>query len=96
MVTLINKFTVTGDVADFRRAIAGVSEFMRAQPGFLGHEMFRSLSKPDVFVETARWDAAESHKKAVQSEEFRTRVRALAGLATPDADLYDLVEEHAH
>lgn len=93
MVTLINKFTVTGDADAFQRAIAHVSAYMQEQPGFVSHAMYRSLKDPQVFVETAHWDDADSHKKAVQSEEFRTRVRGLAGLASPDADLYAPVEE---
>ncbi|MGD1220791.1 MULTISPECIES: antibiotic biosynthesis monooxygenase family protein [Streptomyces] len=93
MVTLINKFTVTGEVDAFRRAIAEVSAYMQAQPGFISHEVYRSISKPNIFVETAHWDDPDSHKKAVQSEEFRNRVRGLAGLATPDADLYAPVGE---
>lgn len=95
MVTLINKFTVNGDIEQFQKAVAGVSEFMRAQPGYLGHEMFQSLNKPEIFVEMARWDEAASHRKAVQSDEFRERVQALRGLATPDADLYAPLEDHS-
>ncbi|KAB8169920.1 antibiotic biosynthesis monooxygenase [Streptomyces sp. 3MP-14] len=94
MATLINKFTVVGDVETFRTALAHVSEYMQAQPGFISHELYQSLSKPEIFVETATWDHADSHKKAVSSDEFRNRVKGLAGLAKPDADLYRSVDDH--
>jgi heme-degrading monooxygenase HmoA len=68
---------------------------MRKQPGYLDHQLLRSLRHPDIYVETAVWADAESHRNAVNSEEFRTRVKRLAGLATPDADLYAVVDEPA-
>ncbi|UQU67667.1 antibiotic biosynthesis monooxygenase [Couchioplanes caeruleus] len=96
MVTLVNKFTVTGDDNEFRRVLSEISAYMRDQPGYLDHQLLRSLRRPDVYVETAVWADAQSHRNAVQSEEFRERVKQMAGLATPDADLYAEVGETAH
>ena len=37
MVTVINRLTVAGDPQQFERIISGITEYMKAQPGFLGH-----------------------------------------------------------
>ena len=96
MVTLVNKFTVIGDDSEFRRVLSEISAYMRDQPGYLDHKLMRSLRNPEVYVETAVWADAQSHRNAVQSDEFRERVKHMAGLATPDADLYSVIEEPAH
>jgi heme-degrading monooxygenase HmoA len=93
MVTLVNKFTVTGDDADFHRALNHIGEYMRTQPGHVSYQLLRSVRRPDVYVEYAVWKDAESHRNAVQSEEFRLRVRQMAGIASPDADVYAVVRQ---
>jgi long-chain acyl-CoA synthetase len=95
MVTVINKLTVTGDDAEFIRVISGITEYMRAQPGFIEHALYRSRNNPNVFVETARWDKAESHRAAMQGDRFRECVSALRGLAQPEPDVFEQVEEAA-
>ena len=92
MVTLVNKFTVIGDDAEFHRVLGRIGEYMRSQPGYLEHQLLRSVRRPDVYVETAQWADLESHRNAVQSDGFRERVKEMAGIATPDADLYTVVE----
>lgn len=94
MATLINELKVIGSVEDFERITADITAYMREQPGYLGHKMFRSLRRPDVFVEIAEWEKAEDHVRAVTSEGFRSRVQALAGvIEKPTPDLYELLHD---
>ncbi|GGZ81714.1 antibiotic biosynthesis monooxygenase family protein [Streptomyces echinoruber] len=94
MATLINELKVIGDVEDFERITAGITEYMRQQPGYISHRMLRSLRRPGVFVEIAEWERPEDHVRAVQSEGFRSRVQELAGvIEKPSPDLYEPVHE---
>ncbi|MFC7244867.1 AMP-binding protein [Catellatospora aurea] len=95
MVTFINKITVNGDVARFEQALDEISAYMSAQPGFIGRQFYRSRRQPEVFIETVQWADAAAHAKAVQTPGFREQVMKLAGLAVPEHDLYDAVDEHA-
>ncbi|HEV2376973.1 MAG TPA: antibiotic biosynthesis monooxygenase family protein [Streptosporangiaceae bacterium] len=85
---MINRLTVTGDPAEFERIIARITEYMTAQPGFVEHSLMRSLRRPEVYVEMARWTDADSHRKAMQGEEFQRRVRELSSVAQADPDVF--------
>ncbi|WHT23331.1 antibiotic biosynthesis monooxygenase [Crossiella sp. CA-258035] len=94
MVTLINKFQVSeGRNDEFERVLAGITEYMSSQPGFLGHKLYRSLRNPGVYVETAQWKDAESHRSAMQAEAFRSQVQQLGGVAKPDPDVFETIDE---
>jgi heme-degrading monooxygenase HmoA len=93
-VTLVNTLKVIGKVEDFERVTADITEYMRRQPGYISHQMLRSLRNPDVFVELAYWEKAENHLAAIQSEGFRSRVAGLAGvIEKPTPDLYEVIHE---
>jgi heme-degrading monooxygenase HmoA len=94
MVTLVNKLTVTGDIGEFTRILKRVTEYMRAQPGYRSSELLQSVRNPAVYVEVARWETAEAHRRAVTSDEFRERVAGLGAVATVDPDVYDIVDEN--
>jgi heme-degrading monooxygenase HmoA len=91
MVTLVNKLTVTGDPEKFASLLERLTEYMRAQPGYLSSELLRSLRNPAVYVEVARWESADDHRRAVTAQGFRDRVAGLGDLATVDPDVYDVV-----
>ncbi|MEV6210122.1 antibiotic biosynthesis monooxygenase family protein [Kitasatospora sp. NPDC051914] len=93
MITVINRLTVHGDVETFRKVLTGITEHMSSQPGFLSHTLYRSTRSPEVFVETARWTDAQSHRAAMSADAFREKVRDLGGLATPEPDVFETVEE---
>ena len=93
MVTLVNKFTVHGDTGEFERVWKESSEFMKAQPGFLGFKLHRSLSRPDVYINIARWATAEDHRRVLVGPEFGVHIQELAAVATADPDLYTVVLE---
>ncbi|MFI6317043.1 antibiotic biosynthesis monooxygenase family protein [Nonomuraea sp. NPDC050556] len=94
MVTLVNKLTCTGDLAEFTRILERLTEYMRAQPGYLSSELLRSVRNPAVYVEVARWESAEAHKAAVTGDGFRERVSGLGALATVDPDVYEVLHEN--
>ncbi|KAA9166518.1 antibiotic biosynthesis monooxygenase [Amycolatopsis acidicola] len=94
MVTLVNKLTVTGDTGEFTRILEKLTEFMRAQPGYLSSELLRSVRNPQIYLEVARWETAGAHRAAVTSDGFRERVAGLGALATVDPDVYEILHEN--
>jgi long-chain acyl-CoA synthetase len=88
MATVINRLTVTGDSAEFEKIIGQITEYMSAQPGFVEHRLMRSLRRPEIYVEMARWSDADSHRAAMQGEGFRSRVRELSAVATAEPDVF--------
>ncbi|MCK2221096.1 AMP-binding protein [Actinomadura sp. ATCC 31491] len=91
MIVLMNKVTVTGDMAEFERAHDEIAAFMRAQPGARGFRLLGSLDEPNVFVELAEWDSQEAHAAAVRSPGFVERARALRAVAELDLGKYRVV-----
>jgi len=61
MLTLVNEFTVTGDVTEFEAVLGDFNRYMSGQPGAGGYQLLRSTRRPNVFVELAEWDSAEAH-----------------------------------
>jgi long-chain acyl-CoA synthetase len=95
MVTLINKFLVTGDTQEFERVWRESSEFMCSQPGFISFRLHRSLNRPDVYVNVAVWESAQDHQRVLSGPEFAVHIKQLATLAKPDPDLYSTVIDSA-
>ncbi|MET9297427.1 antibiotic biosynthesis monooxygenase family protein [Streptomyces sp. NPDC003077] len=95
MITVINRLTVHGDIPAFQRVLQGITAHMSSQPGFLGHRLYRSMRDPRVFIETAQWTDAASHRTAMRADAFREKVKDLGGLATPEPDVFETVEEDA-
>ena len=93
MVILLNRLTVTGDAEKFEEVFAKSSQFMRAQPGFMGHTLVRSLRNPGSYVNIAPWEQAADHIQSVQNPEFMEHITALAEVSGSDPDLYSIVME---
>lgn len=94
MVTFVNELHVKGDAADFERISEDLTSYMIQQPGYVSHQMLRSLRRPDVFLEIAVWASAEDHSRAVGSDGFRDRVRHLVEvIEKPSPDLFEVVRE---
>lgn len=94
MVTLVNKFTVGGEPGDFERIWVQSSDFMRTQPGFISFRLMRSLQNPQVYYNIAEWKDMESHTRVVNSPAFASHIAELAGLATPEPNMCEVVIEH--
>ena len=93
MVTMVNKFTVSGNPEEFEKVWLESAEFMRSQPGFVGFRFFRSVMDPLVYVNIAEWASVEDHQRVLQGPDFQDHIRALAALATPEPHLCTLVAE---
>jgi long-chain acyl-CoA synthetase len=93
MVILLNRLTVTGDPEKFEEVFAKSSQFMRAQPGFMGHTLVKSLRNPGSYVNIAHWEQAADHIQSVQNPEFMEHITALAAVSSSDPDLYSIVME---
>jgi len=92
VATVINRLTVTGDAEEFERILGKITEYMSAQPGFLGHTLYRSRRNPKVYVEIAHWASAEQHRAAMQGDGFRSQVKLLGAHAVPEPDVFVEVE----
>ncbi|MGA8117301.1 MAG: antibiotic biosynthesis monooxygenase family protein [Actinocatenispora sp.] len=95
MFTFINRFTVTGDAVEFERVLGTIGDHMRQQPGFRSARLYRSSRDPQVYVETAEWDDAAAHKKALDADGFRSMMGPLMKLASAEPGGFDLLVEHA-
>lgn len=91
----INRYTVTGDVDEFRRLLARLSSYMREQPGFAAHRLYRSARDERTFVEVAEWTDASAHRKALAGEGFQGPVAELRKHATADPAPFELLSEHS-
>jgi heme-degrading monooxygenase HmoA len=91
MVEFVNCFEVPAGGEDAFFAVwQQVNAYMTGKPGYLGHQLFRSLS-PDAtfrFVNHARWESADAWK-AAHDESFRALVRNAPFTSTPA--LYEVV-----
>jgi long-chain acyl-CoA synthetase len=94
MVTLVNKFTVTADTAEFERIWKASSEFMRQQPGFIRFRLVRSMQDPMVYINIADWADAESHRRVLGGQGFQAHLAELAAVAKPEPHLCDVVLEY--
>ena len=88
MVTFITRFTVKGDPAEFERVFTDHAEFMKAQLGFLGFQLVRSLSNPNSYVNIGQWRDADAHRAVVTNPEFQQHAKAMRALVDVEADLY--------
>ncbi|MFE3170900.1 antibiotic biosynthesis monooxygenase family protein [Amycolatopsis sp. NPDC059090] len=93
MFYLINRFTVHGDTDEFLAILAEINAYMKTQPGFRFHRLYRSVNEPNVFVETAEWEERELHKAAISSDRFLEPVKKIRQHATAEPGPFELVRE---
>ncbi|MFI7394405.1 MULTISPECIES: antibiotic biosynthesis monooxygenase family protein [Streptomyces] len=91
----INRYTVSGDVTEFRRLLAELSAHMRAQPGFSAHRLYRSAKDERTYVEVAEWTDPESHRNALSADGFLGPVAELRKHATAEPAPFELLSEHS-
>ncbi|MCX5199458.1 antibiotic biosynthesis monooxygenase [Streptomyces sp. NBC_00249] len=94
MHVFINRYTVTGDIEEFRRLLGQLSAHMRAQPGFHSHQLYRSARDERTYVELAEWTDPDSHRQALAGEGFQGPVAELRKLATADPAPFELLSEY--
>jgi heme-degrading monooxygenase HmoA len=90
-VVLINLFEVPApDEDDFMSSWEQARSLMRAQPGYLGTRLHRSLA-PDAefrFVNIAAWPSAAAFQAALDDPAFREATAEISGRAHPS--LYEV------
>jgi long-chain acyl-CoA synthetase len=91
MVTIINRLTVTGDEAEFLRILSEITAYMKSQPGFVGHHLYRSIRNPNVFIETGQWKDAADHQAAMKGPEFGKAIQQIIQHASAEPDLFEEV-----
>ncbi|MFD7735176.1 antibiotic biosynthesis monooxygenase family protein [Kitasatospora phosalacinea] len=95
MINFITTFTLRGDDAEaFEQLFKEHTEFMSAQPGFLGFRMLKSLSKPGSYVNVGVWADSDAHRAVVSTPEFTSHVRAMSPYVEVTADLYTEIASH--
>lgn len=87
-VTLLNRFTVHGDPAEFERAFAATSVFLTGQPGFVEHTLLRHCQDGCSYVNMARWSSADALRAATAHPDFAEHAQALRAQATTDPQLF--------
>ncbi|MET8082269.1 antibiotic biosynthesis monooxygenase family protein [Streptomyces sp. NPDC005303] len=88
VITLINRFEVTGSVEEFERVFDSTSEFFAAQPGFVRHRLLRHVDEPGRYVNVADWEDEPSFRRALQQPEFGAHRTALRALSNSEPNLY--------
>ncbi|MEU0991297.1 antibiotic biosynthesis monooxygenase family protein [Streptomyces sp. NPDC005953] len=87
-VTFINTFTLSATPEEFEEAFSRTAEFMARQPGFVEHTLMRHTTDGSRYVNIARWDDAQSLRRAVAQPEFQPHAAALRALSTSEPHLY--------
>lgn len=94
MFTFINRFTVTGDTAEFESVLGEITQYMTAQEGFRTSNLYRSARDPQTYVEMAEWTDAQAHRAALSGDGFQVPVQKLMKLATAEPAPFDLLARH--
>ncbi len=93
-VTLIINFEATdGGLTEFSEIMAGVSEAMASEPGFISAIVYRNVERPNAFVLQEVWASKELHgehyDRIVESGDWDhikslLKVEPVMGYYTPD------------
>ncbi|MDX3188098.1 antibiotic biosynthesis monooxygenase [Streptomyces sp. MN03-5084-2B] len=94
MFIFIDRMTVTGDLPEYERILARISEHMARQPGFRSHRLFRNAKDPLEFVEIAEWENADLHRQATSQPGFREPLGELLKHASVDFAPYEQISAH--
>ncbi|MFE2295710.1 hypothetical protein [Streptomyces sp. NPDC059452] len=85
-VTVINRFEVRGDPAEFERGFFAHSQFLRGRPGFDFLVTVRLVDRPHVYVHLAHWQRLSGLLDTVRDDTFTRHVRELGPLVRTGAD----------
>ncbi|MFD5769995.1 antibiotic biosynthesis monooxygenase family protein [Streptomyces sp. NPDC127049] len=85
-VTVINRFEVTGGLADFEREFSAHSQFLRRRPGFDFLVTVRLVERPHVYVHLAHWQRLSGWLDTVHDDTFTGHVHRVGRLVRTEAD----------
>jgi long-chain acyl-CoA synthetase len=95
VITLVDRYVVSGEPADFEAQMREAVEFMRQRPGFQGQRLVRSLRRPELYYNIAHWDSVEQLQSAVRDPAFAEYVARVNALATSEPHPCRTVSEFA-
>lgn len=87
-VTFVNMFTVHVPAEQFEQVFARTASFMSSQPGFLRHNLLRSISDMHNYINVAQWRDEASFRKALAHPDFQQHVNGLRAISTSQHNLY--------
>lgn len=93
MIVFVNSFGLKAPAEDFERVFAETAEVLRAQPGFLSHQLVRSAQEPTHYLNIAMWESADALRAATELPEFADHARRLRELASTDPRFFEPVQE---
>ncbi|NGO43915.1 antibiotic biosynthesis monooxygenase family protein [Streptomyces ureilyticus] len=85
-VTVINRFEVEGDTAEFEREFREHSQFLRRRPGFDFLVTVRLVDRPTAYVHLSHWRRLSGFLDTVHDDTFVAHVQGLAPLVETSAD----------
>ncbi|MBW1602494.1 antibiotic biosynthesis monooxygenase [Streptomyces sp. JJ66] len=85
-LTVVNRFTVNGDIDVFEREFRAHCEFLRARRGFDFLVAGQLVDTPNVFVHFSHWVTHQAFLRAVHSDGYLSEVHRLAPLVDAEAD----------
>ncbi|WP_433547530.1 antibiotic biosynthesis monooxygenase family protein [Streptomyces sp. CA-294286] len=85
-LTVVNRFTVKGDPADFEEGFREHCQFLRARDGFAFLVTLRLLERDHVYVHLGHWHALGAFLDTVREPDFQDQVRRLGPLVDTEAD----------
>ncbi|MFE7898048.1 antibiotic biosynthesis monooxygenase family protein [Streptomyces sp. NPDC057424] len=81
MVVLLSEFRLESESEGFRDVFAETAGFFRAQPGYLKHQLVRSLDDPLTQVSVSYWENNEAVRHMAAQPEFQDVIGRLGGKA---------------
>jgi quinol monooxygenase YgiN len=91
MVTVSYHFSVHGDPVAFENALRTVVDYVAEQPGCLGTRVYRVQGRHAAYVAAADWIDDDAQRRAAGTTGFRSRIRAMVGLAAAEPEVLDLL-----
>lgn len=85
-VTVVNRFTVKGEVGRFEREFREHSHYLRSQEGFDFLVTVQLVDQPNVFVHLSHWRNLAGFQRVVREDAFLRQVRQLGSLVVTHAD----------
>ncbi|MFJ9694862.1 antibiotic biosynthesis monooxygenase family protein [Kitasatospora sp. NPDC101183] len=85
-VTVINRFTVKGDIEAFEHEFRAHSQFLRRQEEFAFLVTVQLIDRPEVFVHMGHWKSLSGFQQVVHDETFLKHVQRLGSMVEARAD----------
>ncbi|WP_338676865.1 hypothetical protein V1460_30735 [Streptomyces sp. SCSIO 30461] len=85
-ITVINRFEVKGDIAEFEQEFRLHAQFLRRRPGFDFLVTVQLVDRPRVYVHLGHWRRLSGFLDTVHDDTFVAHVQRLGPLVHTEAD----------